>query len=85
MRPYKCHPPLQVRVAHGVMAWELGRATSRDLGTENSPQGELGLKGAARTRGLQSCFINLYANTTPLSAQIAARVRVLKPGGPGGQ
>ena len=29
-----------VCVAHGVVAWELGRATSRDLGTENSRQGE---------------------------------------------
>ena len=39
---------LQVCVAHGVMAWELGRATSRDLGTENRlrilNEGRLGLK-----------------------------------------
>ena len=34
------HPPLEVSVAHGVFAWELGRTTSRDLGTENSRPGE---------------------------------------------
>ena len=59
--PAVCRPLLQVCVAHGVIAWELGRAKSRDLGTENSRQGKTGLKGAARTRGLQFCCINLYA------------------------
>ena len=34
-------------------------------------KGENGLKGAARTRGLQFCSINLYAHATQLSAQIA--------------
>ena len=68
--PHKCHQPLQVCVAHGVIAWELDRAKSSDLGTENSRQGEIGLKGAARTRRLQFCSINLYAHTTQLSAQI---------------
>ena len=31
-------PPLQVCVAHGIVAWELGRATDSDLGTEHSRQ-----------------------------------------------
>ena len=61
---------LQVCVARGVIVWELGRATSRDLGTENSQEGETELKGAARTLGLQFRCINLYAHTAPLSAQI---------------
>ena len=62
---------IQVCVAHRVIAWEQGRAESRDLGTENSRHGESGPKGAARTRGLEFCCINLYAHTTPLSAQAA--------------
>ena len=36
-----------------------------------SRQGEIGLKDATRYRGLQFCRMNLYAHTTPLSAQIA--------------
>ena len=64
-------PAVQVQVclAHGVIAWELGRAKSRDLGTENSQQGKTWLKGAARTRGIQFCCINLYAHATPLFAK----------------
>ena len=46
-------PP--VCVAHQVIAWELGWANRSDLGTENSQQGEIGLKDAAWTRGLQFC------------------------------
>ena len=38
--------PPAVCVAHRVIAGELGRATGRDLGTETSRQGEIGLKGA---------------------------------------
>ena len=67
----KCCQLLQICVALGVIAWELGRAKSSDLGTENSRQGKTGLKGAARTLGLQFCCINLYAHATPLSVQIA--------------
>ena len=39
-------------------------AKSRNLGTENSRHREIGLKGAAQTRGLQFCCINLYAHAT---------------------
>ena len=62
-------------MAHAVIARELGRATSRGLGTENARQGGIGLKGAARTRGLQFCRTSLYAHATPsgVSAQIAER------------
>ena len=59
----------------GVIDWELGRAKSRDLG---SRQGEIGLKDAVRTWGLQFCCINLYGHTTPLSAQIAEWYHVHK-------
>ena len=52
-------------------SWELGRAKSRDLGTENSQKGEVGLKDAARTRGLQFCCTNFYAPATMPSAQMA--------------
>ena len=66
-------PPLQICAAHGVKAWELARAKSRDLGTDNYRQEEIGLKGAARTRGLQfCCIINLNTNTTPLSVEIVS-------------
>ena len=33
------------------VAWELGRAKSCDLGTENSRQRGIGLRGAALTQG----------------------------------
>ena len=72
-RRYQFLKPLQVCAAHGVIAREVGRATSCDLGTENSRGRETGVKGATRTRGLQFCCINLYALTTPPSAQIAER------------
>ena len=68
----------QVCVAHGVLAWELGRAASRAerhaQETERSRQGEIGLTGAARTRGVLSRCIYLFAHTTLLPAQIAKRL-----------
>ena len=70
LSPCPMHPQLRVCVAYGV-AWEVGRATSRELGTENSRQGGIWLKGAARTLRLQFCCMNLYAHTTQLSAQKA--------------
>ena len=55
-------PAIQVCVAHGVIAWELGQAKSSELRTENFRQGEIGLKDA-------NCCINLYVHITQLSVQ----------------
>ena len=73
LEPHECPPPLQICAAHGVKAWELARAKSRDLGTDNYRQEEIGPQGAARTRGLHfCCIINLNTNTTPLSVEIVS-------------
>ena len=67
-------PPAVTRLcSRGATAREPGRAKGREPGTESARQGETGPKGAARTRGLQLCCINLCAHTAPPSSQIAER------------
>ena len=67
VRSHLMPPAVTVLCSRWSYSRDLGRATSRDLGTENSRQGGIGLKGAARIRRLQFCCINHYAHTTPLS------------------
>ena len=67
-----CHPPLQVCVPHGVVAWELGRAKSCDLGSENSRQGKIVLSGSLpHEPGEYSLTALIFLQIPLLSAQIA--------------
>ena len=71
-----CHPPLQVCVPHGVVAWELGRAKSCDLGSENSRQGKIVLSGSTRTRGVQFNSINFFADTSAICADSGMYIKI---------